>query len=410
MKAISFFWRAFPALMIFIAYFAIEHPLTHALTQNIAKALPYYLSGALILISLTFNRSRLALASVNICLAYAVIQQGLQAALTEQSNLYLYHATVILFGLHLALIGIYRERGSLTGWGIIRVFFIVSSYLLVWWIYRSGYADAVFRLALEYTHPLITDKYWITPLWLASFLFTGLILMIVAIWKRSSIEFALLVSWLTGHLVFYDFSEPLISTYLFTMLMLALFVAFVQITYDLAFVDTLTELPGRRALLEKMGTLGNRYSIAMLDVDHFKKFNDQYGHDVGDQVLKLVASKMQKVRGKGTSYRYGGEEFTVLFPGKSVNEVEPHLDELRANIEHYQMVIRDQNRSKDKKSGQNQRGQNASDKKIVQITISIGCSERTDQTPDPLEVMKVADEALYEAKGQGRNCVVCKVV
>ncbi|MER3423211.1 MAG: GGDEF domain-containing protein, partial [Nitrospiraceae bacterium] len=71
---------------------------------------------------------------------------------------------------------------------------------------------------------------------------------------------------------------------------LVLTLAVLQTSYAMAYHDDLTGLPGRRALNETLLKLSGRYTIAMVDVDHFKTFNDQYGHDVGDQVLRMVAS------------------------------------------------------------------------------------------------------------------------
>ena len=75
------------------------------------------------------------------------------------------------------------------------------------------------------------------------------------------------------------------------------------------------------------------YSIAMVDIDHFKRCNDTYGHDTGDQVLRLVASRLARVTGGGQAYRCGGEEFAILFPGKTTIDVLEHLEKLRADIE-----------------------------------------------------------------------------
>lgn len=86
----------------------------------------------------------------------------------------------------------------------------------------------------------------------------------------------------------------------------------------MAYQDELTSLPGRRALKEYLLKLGSEYTIAMFDIDHFKKFNDTHGHDVGDQVLRMVASKLATVSGRGKSFRYGGEEFTLVFSEKSL--------------------------------------------------------------------------------------------
>src|SRR6185369_6728757 len=114
--------------------------------------------------------------------------------------------------------------------------------------------------------------------------------------------------------------------------------------------------PSRRSLNESLQGLGRRYTIAMVDVDHFKKFNDTYGHDVGDQVLKMVARKIQDVGGGGKAYRYGGEEFTITFSGRSLADVIPHLEELRKTIAGYRLQLRGSDRPRDGRAGMEKRG------------------------------------------------------
>ncbi len=171
-------------------------------------------------------------------------------------------------------------------------------------------------------------------------------------------------------------------------------------SYYLAYRDDLTSLPTRRALNQLALSLGRKYTVAMLDIDHFKKFNDTYGHDIGDQVLKLVAAKMAGIKGGGKIYRYGGEEFTVVFPRKTAEQSIPELETLRENIATYDMVIRNPKRT-DKKS---RKGKQPSDNKTVNVTVSIGVAQRTaKQSFD--EALKNADLALYRAKKKGRNNV-----
>jgi diguanylate cyclase (GGDEF)-like protein len=74
------------------------------------------------------------------------------------------------------------------------------------------------------------------------------------------------------------------------------------------YIDELTGLQGRRSLNETLYNLGRKYAIAMIDVDHFKKFNDTYGHKTGDQVLKMIAYKLERISGGAKTFRYGGEE------------------------------------------------------------------------------------------------------
>ncbi|QTT86512.1 GGDEF domain-containing protein [Pseudomonas chlororaphis] len=187
------------------------------------------------------------------------------------------------------------------------------------------------------------------------------------------------------------------------MLMIAAAVA--HEAYQMAFRDELTGLPGRRALNERMQRLGRNYVLAMSDVDHFKKFNDTHGHDVGDQVLRLVASKLSKVSGGGRAYRYGGEEFAVVFAGKTLEECMPHLEVIRETIANYSIQLRNQeSRPQDDQQGRQRRGAAAASS--VSVTVSIGVAERQMEHRSPEEVLKSADQALYSAKGAGRNCVM----
>ena len=185
---------------------------------------------------------------------------------------------------------------------------------------------------------------------------------------------------------------------------IVLIVALLQESHHLAFRDQLTGLPGRRALDERLRSLGERYAIGMVDVDHFKQFNDTHGHDVGDQVLRLVGGRLEQVGGDGVAYRYGGEEFSVLFADADINQAQAALEAIRASIETYKMAVRGADRPKAAEEGAKRRGE-ASVDKVLSVTVSIGLAEPTDQHRTPREVIKAADEALYRAKKAGRNRV-----
>ena len=178
--------------------------------------------------------------------------------------------------------------------------------------------------------------------------------------------------------------------------------------YNMAYRDELTGLPQRRALNEELQSLGSHYTLAMMDVDHFKKFNDTHGHDVGDQVLQMVASQIRKVQGGGKAYRFGGEEFTVVFANRTAEDAAYFLELIRKAIADYEMVIREDERVDEaakKQKKQRKRGAHRVADKKVSVTISIGVAEKSQRGEQPEDILKKADEALYRAKNAGRNAL-----
>lgn len=184
---------------------------------------------------------------------------------------------------------------------------------------------------------------------------------------------------------------------------LAVLVGLLESMWALAYRDGLTGLPGRRALNRALGQLGRRYAIAMLDVDHFKRFNDRYGHRTGDDVLKMIAARMRRIP-RGRAFRYGGEEFAVLFTGRAVRTAAERMERFRAALAKTPFVLRHLPRGEKKARGR----KTARDltRRQVTITVSIGLAEPDKVRRKAAEVMAAADKALYKAKRTGRNRLV----
>jgi diguanylate cyclase (GGDEF)-like protein len=169
-------------------------------------------------------------------------------------------------------------------------------------------------------------------------------------------------------------------------------VAYHDRLYQQASCDPLTGIANRNHLqreLSKFIALSSRYnrdfSVMMLDLDFFKQVNDAYGHDVGDNVLKLVANILtNNTRGHDVVARFGGEEFVILLPETPLSGAVVVAERIRLAIEHCNF-----------KPLGCPHG----------VTISIGISEFPIHGIDPKELMNRADEALYEAKTSGRNRV-----
>jgi diguanylate cyclase (GGDEF)-like protein len=189
-----------------------------------------------------------------------------------------------------------------------------------------------------------------------------------------------------------------LNVFSITALLMCLY-AVTQESWRMAYLDELTGLPARRALREKFQQMNGLYAIGMLDVDFFKKFNDTYGHDTGDAVLQMIAGKMNKVTGGGLPYRFGGEEFSIVFKGKNSAEARQHLEVLCKTIANTPFVI---NRGSRRKSDKRAR---LKKNKSVTVTVSIGVAESNSSVSSPWDVIKLADRALYRAKQNGRNRV-----
>ncbi len=181
---------------------------------------------------------------------------------------------------------------------------------------------------------------------------------------------------------------------------LILIVSLIETSHRMAFSDELTGLPSRRALTDALMRLPELYTIAMIDIDHFKKLNDEYGHAAGDQVLRMIGSTLTRTEGGGRPFRYGGEEFAVLFPGKSVEEALPYLEDLREAIEASSFTLRGRDRPKLRPE---KPVRATGGRRRVEITVSIGVAEPDEGGLEPEDVIRAADQALYHAKRTGRN-------
>lgn len=188
--------------------------------------------------------------------------------------------------------------------------------------------------------------------------------------------------------------------------------AVIEASYFLAYHDELTALPSRRAFNQQLLALDGRFAIAMVDVDHFKKFNDLFGHDTGDQVLRLAASRLAGVSGGGRAFRCGGEEFAVVFPGRSLRAAYPHLEQVRAAVEETVFTVRRadrRQRTKEDRIQGTQKDRRATRRmqaeRDVRVTVSIGVAEPSRAWATPEGVLTAADQALYRAKAGGRNRV-----
>ncbi|HVC13052.1 MAG TPA: GGDEF domain-containing protein [Burkholderiales bacterium] len=366
---------------------------------------PFFALSLAALISLWFNRGRAFIAAASLLGAYAGYRYALHLPHAAFSARAVYTALVVLVPFNVLLALIVPERGISYHHNYRWLLLAVVEALLVAWIAAAGRSAMLSGLAW---HRVL--DFWLlrsppTPLAGRLMFAAAFVAAVARAWpERSPLDVGLAGA-LLAFFIGAEFVTPfgVFSTFL-TAGGAILLLAVVQESHRLAYRDQLTGLPGRRALEERLTGLGPRYAIAMVDVDHFKQFNDRHGHDVGDQVLKLVAARLEAVEGGGRAFRYGGEEFCVVFPERTLEEARPHLEKLRASIETYQMAVRGPDRPKDEDAGSKRRAAGQADK-TLSVTVSIGAAQPGKKAHTPHQVIKASDQALYRAKQGGRNRV-----
>ena len=202
-------------------------------------------------------------------------------------------------------------------------------------------------------------------------------------------------------LLFSNYDISGFSSLVFTYLGLALWTLLLFHGFQVVYFDPLTEIRNRRRLHAVLSGRGGRYQLAMVDIDHFKRFNDTFGHDVGDHVLRMVAQRLNRIGAGGVAFRYGGEEFTIVFPSADRATCLAALAEVRMSIAAYPFRIR----SRESKGRVGRLGPSGKEVPPQTITVSIGLAQAEPSDASFEEVIKRADIALYEAKEAGRNCI-----
>jgi diguanylate cyclase (GGDEF)-like protein len=191
----------------------------------------------------------------------------------------------------------------------------------------------------------------------------------------------------------------------FTAIAVILLHSVLHMYWKKVYMDILTGVPNRQALDERLHTLRAGYALAMVDIDHFKKFNDTYGHAEGDNVLRMVAQHLEEHLGMRV-YRYGGEEFCVVFESDDAKNAVEMMEKARASMAKRKFKLRQGQRKKGDFGIFFPKTEERSNRGGVHITASMGVAFSGKDPESYEKVIKQADKCLYEAKEKGRNRVV----
>lgn len=354
-----------------------------------------------IVLSIYFNKSKLFVLLLfplffALCLAFP------NTLFTKLSVSAFWHIAPVITALGYLLIYALQERGLFSSFGALRtgigVIVLILGYIGLKYFSPSLQQALDTPILHASLHGIAKASDFIVIVTLISLLFIFLISMLFETQSQKA-PFWMLFSQMIPLLFLQESNSFVLFCLIASWIAIS---ALVHDAYRMAYIDTLTGVPSRRALEERFLRLGSHYTIAMVDIDFFKKFNDKFGHDIGDDVLKLVAKELSHVKNGGKAYRYGGEEFTILFSGKKKEDCIMALEEIREHIFRRGFVIRDKNRPEKAPK----EIQKATSVKKERLSVSIGVAVSA-KGKTPQEIIKIADDALYKAKESGRNCLIC---
>ncbi|MEZ9361941.1 GGDEF domain-containing protein [Vibrio cyclitrophicus] len=402
----SLFRFCFPLLLLVMLLVGMNNViLVTESNLGFASNLPYILLSVAVLLCHTFRQGRMAMVSSTMLVAYLIIQVRLQTPLNTGTTLLELSLLATLLPVTCLLVYAFPDNGvnskSMFLYALVVVLFMVWAQLIVSHFHAGGFeswSEGILFTVRDFSKlPFVLVLY--------SLCLLGLTAILVLVYNRS-IDVVVYSAILLASSTFTFFDVQYISSTMFSLSGTLIIIYVMSASHDMAFNDQLTNIPGRHALEVDMKHLGRKYSMAMVDIDHFKTFNDTYGHDIGDDVLKLVARLITETGGGARAYRYGGEEFTMIFKGKYADQVKADLQALISDIQNYDMIIRNTHeRPDDHEVGMKKRGQSSNPTEVVNVTVSIGVSDST-TTKHPEEVLKLADNALYKAKETGRNKLI----
>ncbi len=414
----------------------------------------YSVFAAGILLAWRFHSSRILFALLTVFLAQRALEFFSSGrAVSAGPGRIALEVVAFLLPLNFIVFSVFRERGLGFPAIVPRLALLFFESVFVAIICRPG--ETVGPALL---HSRFLGRFSWTPLpslALLAFVAALVVLLVRLVLYRKPTESGLLWALLATFLSFQVGAVgPAATAYLATA-GLILISSIIENTYFLAYHDELTSLPARRAFNDALLRLEEPYAVAVVDIDHFKNFNDTYGHETGDQVLRMVATKLASVTGGGRAYRVGGEEFAILFPGKSAKDAMPHLELLRSVIEVATFRVRGGQERRGRARAQDSRwadsrSQDAPDQDTrnqdtpardfrnhdrrnserrdrprrppaprkrtrsvipvpgdqqISVTVSIGAAEPNARFRSVEQVIQAADQALYRAKQSGRNRV-----
>jgi diguanylate cyclase (GGDEF)-like protein len=407
-----------PGGLLLLAVMVLQHG--GLLTISVPAINYYYYAvfGAGVVLAWRFQSSQILFALITLWLAHRAIEffSGGRVVSSGPGHI-AFAAVALLLPLNFIVLSLIRERGLSISATASRMALLFFEAVFVAVICRPGETSSPAFVHSSLFGAQLSHSAKIPYFALFVFIAALAVLLTRFLLYRKPVESGLLWSLSATFLALQAGGAGRIASAYVATAGLILVSSIIENSYFLAYHDELTGLPARRAFNDALLRLEEPYAIAVVDIDHFKTFNDTYGHETGDQVLRMVAARLARVTGGGRAFRVGGEEFSILFPRKSMKEVLAHLELLRDLIAGSAFRVRGgqerrrASRSPDRRHGSRRklprprRASVQSSMRELSVTVSIGVAEPNTSRREVEQVIQAADHALYQAKQAGRNRV-----
>ncbi len=366
--------------------------------QDSALIYPIIVIVAGLLVGLFFKRLWLMLVILVLVFAdRALLYFAADTAVTTEEGSLIYHAVSFLLPFNLCVFAFMKRKGNMTGQSIWFLAGILLQGIAVAFLYQYrslGFGAFLGEPSIKWS---ILEGIPLSQMALFAFVIAFIYYFFLYFRTRGVIERAFCWALIS---IFYALGFSRIgpeSSIYFSTAGLIFVISVIENIYVEGFQDELTDLPTGKNMLGVLSQLDRGYTVALLEVDHFERLKENHGRRVTKQVLRTIGKKLTTVTGGGKPFRYGGEMFAVVFPGKFLPDALPHMEELRQTIKAPGPILTDQKSPRKKP------------KKIeilankVQVTVSVGVAERKGLDMSPHQAIKEAEKALLIARNNGRD-------
>jgi diguanylate cyclase (GGDEF)-like protein len=317
-------------------------------------------------------------------------------------NQAIFSITAFLLPLNLLAFFILKDNTTSTIRSAISLIVVLVQPVLVLWLCMPEQQDFVAVFQLTYVSGISTSWTRIPQAALLMLFVAGLMHLVRFTMKRDPFDGGSAWAITAVFLAFHSQQLGWQSTNFFATAGLILFVSLIQSSYQRTYLDDLTGIAGRLAYDEATAQAGKQFALAVLSIDQLKTYANIHGKSVAEQILKLVAPKVQANCQGGRVFRISGEELTLLFTNQSAVETLVALEQVRKAVEMVALYLRGRDRVWEDRRGTKSPGSN--DRELP-LSVSIGVAGKSDESATLNLVIKSAYRALYDAKAAGGNVV-----